>query len=326
MKLQRPHGHAVLPIPFEAVYEEHYSKVYNYVYRILLHRQNTEDVVSETFLRALRSYSSYNSEKGSLSTWLCTIAHHCCMNLVQSGAYRTGVSLEAMREAGAAPEAVENEDTAEGLLWDILEKLTPEERAFLNLRYGMELTNQEKTVYRKVEVSTTASDVWEYRPDGTRLTVHDADETGYGSELILEGPGKFKGKCRLNQYGDDVIHAGSWTGSILFTVTCTPDPQMNEASTDVEAPTDSAEEAPAEAELSGTAQDAGLPEDVAEPMQDGQPDEAAEPAQPEAAEQADEAVPQEEGTPELVDLPADTEGTQEPELADDVAEPVDAAI
>lgn len=89
----------------------------------------------------------------------------------------------------------------------------------------MQLSNEDNSIHRKVEVSTMAYDVWKYRPDGTRLTVNEADASGYGKELVLEGPGKFYAKCRLSQFGDDVIHAGTWTGSILFTVSCTPEPE-----------------------------------------------------------------------------------------------------
>ena len=67
----------------------------------------------------------------------------------------------------------------------------------------VQLANEAETVHRKVEVSTMACDIWQYRPDGTILTVNEADESGYGKELVLDGPGKFKAKCRLQQWGDD---------------------------------------------------------------------------------------------------------------------------
>ncbi len=96
----------------------------------------------------------------------------------------------------------------------------------------VQLANEAETVHRKVEVSTMACDIWQYRPDGTILTVNEADESGYGKELVLDGPGKFKAKCRLQQWGDDVLNAGTWSGSILFTVTCTPEPPEKDVSTD----------------------------------------------------------------------------------------------
>ena len=89
----------------------------------------------------------------------------------------------------------------------------------------VQLANETQTVHRKVEVSTMACDIWQYRPDGTVLTVNEADESGYGKELVLDGPGKFKAKCRLQRWEDDVLNAGTWSGSILFTVSCTPEPE-----------------------------------------------------------------------------------------------------
>lgn len=95
----------------------------------------------------------------------------------------------------------------------------------------VQLANETATVHRKVEVSTMACDIWQYRPDGTVLTVNEADESGYGKELVLDGPGKFKAKCRLQRWEDDVLSAGTWSGSILFTVTCTPEPEEKDVST-----------------------------------------------------------------------------------------------
>lgn len=139
-----------IPLPvrpdFQAVYEENYSKVYNYVYRLLLHPQNTEDVVSEAFLKALEAWPRYDGSKASPSTWLCTIAHHCAMNFLSSAAQSRGVSLDALMEEGALPQEMENpwaEDSAESAVWDILSRLSLREREFLNLRYGMELSNGE---------------------------------------------------------------------------------------------------------------------------------------------------------------------------------------
>lgn len=131
---------------FQAVYEEGYNKVYNYVYRLLLNPQDTEDVVSEAFLKAMQAWPLYDSSKASPTTWLCTIAHHCAVNFLRAAARRKGVSLEALMEEGALPQDAETlwaEDSAEGALWDILSQLSLREREYLNLRYGMELTNRE---------------------------------------------------------------------------------------------------------------------------------------------------------------------------------------
>ncbi len=93
----------------------------------------------------------------------------------------------------------------------------------INTDDTVQLSSDITTMYRKAEVSTMPCDIWQYRPDGTVLNVVEADPTGYGKELVLDGPGKFKAKCKLKRYADDVLSAGTWSGSILFTVTCTPD-------------------------------------------------------------------------------------------------------
>ncbi len=108
----------------------------------------------------------------------------------------------------------------------------------VNIDDTVQLSDEKNTVHRKVEVSTMAYDVWNYRPDGTRLTVNGADAMGYGKELVLEGPGKLFAKCRLSKFGDDNIQAGTWSGAILFTVTCTPDPEEKASEAEDEASND----------------------------------------------------------------------------------------
>ncbi len=134
----------------------------------------------------------------------------------------------------------------------------------------VQLSDEGERVYRKVEVSTQAYDVWKYRPDGTRLEVNGADALGYGKELTLIGPGKFFAKCRLSKFGDDEIHAGTWTGTILFTVSCTPDPtvESTEVTDEDDSDTNNIEETEDE-----TDEDEVIEEDAAGGSADGDPKE-----------------------------------------------------
>ena len=131
---------------FGQVYEKYYRTVYNYVYRLLLHRQNTEDVVSETFLKAMQSFSRYDRKKGTVATWLCGIAHNCAMDSIRSAAVRTSLSLEELLESGKVPEDARNEwgeETVEWEAWEILRRLRVQERELLGLRYSWGLSNRE---------------------------------------------------------------------------------------------------------------------------------------------------------------------------------------
>lgn len=161
----------------------------------------------------------------------------------------------------------------------------------------VQLANETATVHRKVEVSTMACDIWQYRPDGTILTVNEADESGYGKELVLDGPGKFKAKCRLQQWGDDVLNAGTWSGSILFTVTCTPEPEEKDVST--------ADEQSAEEQQEP--EDSTLPQTTAPP-----PELQSEPPQADAATESAEKEADSQGTTETEgeDVPAEFAGDE----------------
>lgn len=142
---------------FASVYKKHYHKVYNYVYRMLLHRQNAEDVVSDAFYKAMLSFDSYDTSKGSVSTWLCGIAHHCAVNFLRSKAHRSGISLEELIEEGNFPEEGRNDwedGTDEWMLWEILRHLSVKEREFLNYRYLQGLSNKE--IAEKLQIGEKA--------------------------------------------------------------------------------------------------------------------------------------------------------------------------
>ena len=131
---------------FEDVYENFYGAVYNYVYRILLHRQNTEDVVSETFIRAMRAFQSYDGKKGNVFGWLCKIAHNCTMDFLRAQAVRLSVPLEELMEREDFPEATCNKwdaDSDKWQVWDILRQLRLSERELLTLRYWVGLSDRE---------------------------------------------------------------------------------------------------------------------------------------------------------------------------------------
>ena len=128
---------------FAQVYEENYDRIYKYTYSILLNKEDTEDVVEDTFITAFAAYSSYDPERASVATWLTRIAHNRAVNLVRSAAYRKRAVL---------PEYVETEDKSADdvsvsedreMVMYLYSKLKTDEREFLNMRYAMGLTDSE---------------------------------------------------------------------------------------------------------------------------------------------------------------------------------------
>ena len=79
---------------FGAVYKEYKHTIYSYVlFRVGHDRDLTEDVVSDVFLKAYRSYDRYNSNY-ALSTWLFTIARNTLIDYYRKG--RETIDIDAI--------------------------------------------------------------------------------------------------------------------------------------------------------------------------------------------------------------------------------------
>ena len=128
---------------FETVYNTYYDKVYKYVYTLLLHKENTEDIVAETFLSAYANYDKYDPQKASVATWITRIAHNNAVNLVRSAAYRTRAQLPETDLHGEEDPALRHLEEDEDIVLKLYAKLSEKEREFLNMRYVMELKDAE---------------------------------------------------------------------------------------------------------------------------------------------------------------------------------------
>ena len=115
--------------------KEQYDRIYQYLYFRLRDRQAAEDLTQEAFLRFLGS-RTYRDENRRLQ-YLYTIARNLCRQY-----YRDRTITYSLDEEADVPEM--NSPEAEGfeqslmdrmILSDALQKLSPEEKELLFLRY-----------------------------------------------------------------------------------------------------------------------------------------------------------------------------------------------
>jgi RNA polymerase sigma-70 factor (ECF subfamily) len=59
---------------FMAQYDEFYDRIYNYIFRSILHTETTEDLTSNTFFKALRYIRKKNTRVKNFSAWIYKIA------------------------------------------------------------------------------------------------------------------------------------------------------------------------------------------------------------------------------------------------------------
>jgi RNA polymerase sigma-70 factor (ECF subfamily) len=125
---------------FERLYEEHAAALFSFLAYRTGDNSLAEDLVADTFERALKSRSRFDRRKASEKTWIYTIA----LNLLRDNARRRGAegrALERVMETPAEPHStaldrVEDRDR----LSRAIALLSDEEREALALRFGADLT------------------------------------------------------------------------------------------------------------------------------------------------------------------------------------------
>lgn len=67
-------------LTFEDVYQQYYKRIYWYLYAQTRHSEDASDLTQQVFTKALVSFSRYSQRKGSMATWLFTIARRVAID------------------------------------------------------------------------------------------------------------------------------------------------------------------------------------------------------------------------------------------------------
>jgi RNA polymerase sigma-70 factor (ECF subfamily) len=70
------------PEAFETIFEAHYSRIYNYVYRLVGDAEDADDLTQESFLKAYRALVR-GDKPDNLSAWLYRIASNTCLDTLR---------------------------------------------------------------------------------------------------------------------------------------------------------------------------------------------------------------------------------------------------
>ena len=116
----------------EELYEKFKPKVEVYVFGKISDRNDAEDIVSEIFLKILRSIHTYDEEKASLSTWIYTITQNTVVDYFRSKRDLISLPDEVLDDYITESEIFD--DTLDGLS-DALGHLPECERDLIILHY-----------------------------------------------------------------------------------------------------------------------------------------------------------------------------------------------
>jgi RNA polymerase sigma-70 factor (ECF subfamily) len=130
---------------FIAAYDEYRERMYRYHYYRLRHRETAEDLTSQTFVKALEGFQSFDASKGSMATWLYRIARNTFIDHLRRLHPNEQMDDELMDSlsslenvAGDVATKLEAEQATA-----LLRHLTPEQREVILLRLWDDLSYAE---------------------------------------------------------------------------------------------------------------------------------------------------------------------------------------
>ncbi|MCU0498252.1 MAG: RNA polymerase sigma factor [Anaerolineae bacterium] len=137
------------PRCLEELYEAYLPAVYGYIYSRVNHRQDTEDLTSEVFLKMIRHLDQHRLQH-SFAAWLFTIAHHSVIDFYRHAA--KSQTVETIPTASVSDPFVEYQD-----LYQLIAKLPERRQEVITLKFFGGLRNQEIALILKLDERTVAS-------------------------------------------------------------------------------------------------------------------------------------------------------------------------
>ncbi len=146
-----------------AWYEAYGGQLYNYLRFHLSSPDLAEDLTAEVFLRALKSFSRFDSALGSPRAWLFRIAHNALRDHQRQARRRQLVPLGGMGDleyqAPSPEERLLWEEEVAGLLAAMAE-LSSGDREVIGLCYGSELSMTEAGEILGLSAAATRTRLW----------------------------------------------------------------------------------------------------------------------------------------------------------------------
>ena len=139
----------------------HKDRLFAFIWRMVRHHHDAEEITQEAFLKAFASLESFSSHY-RFSTWLFTIGYRVCLNHLRRKRAMTGeldfASLPREGE-GAPAEWIESEEAGRlrRMLWSAVNRLSSPQRATVLLFYRQEFSCHEIARVLELPLATVKS-------------------------------------------------------------------------------------------------------------------------------------------------------------------------
>ena len=147
---------------FAVLLHRHKSRVYTAIYLIVKDRYKAEDLLQETFIKAVNTIKGgrYN-EEGKFLPWLSRIAHNMAIDSFRRSRRYPEIVLEdgsgvfnSMEFSEDSAESLQIEQETQSRLRDFIKELPNEQKQVLIMRHYMDMSFQEIADKTSVSINT----------------------------------------------------------------------------------------------------------------------------------------------------------------------------
>ncbi len=137
---------------FSVLYDKFSAAMYGVILKIVQHDMATaEDSLQDSFVKIWKNIQYYDEQKGSLFTWMLTIARNTALDKLSS---LKSKQIQSLDSTVSIPSDQYRTNTDTIGLTEILGKLSPEFRSFIDLAYFKGMTQSEIAVYLNIPLGT----------------------------------------------------------------------------------------------------------------------------------------------------------------------------
>ncbi len=149
---------------FITVYKMYAAVIYRLCFSLLQHREDSEEVLQDTFEYAFRKIKNYDANKAKFKTWLYQIAISRCRNKRRRKWLKTLPMTDNIEESlidknSPSPSALADLNERQKMVWSAMGELSLKLRESIYLRYYEGLTYSEIGVILKIPAKTAESRV-----------------------------------------------------------------------------------------------------------------------------------------------------------------------
>lgn len=123
---------------FEVLIADHHDEIFRYLWRLLAHAQEAEDLTQEVFMRAYRAYDRLRPDS-NIRAWLYKIATNCAYTTLKHAKHDPLPLIDEAPDGRLQPHQQVSHDETLAEIQGAIETLPSKQRAALIMRYLHEL-------------------------------------------------------------------------------------------------------------------------------------------------------------------------------------------